>query len=357
MIEALQQNMNLPDRELKALLETDCYDTYLFAAADKVRRRVYGNEVYIRGLIEISNYCGNNCYYCGIRRGNEAVRRYRLGKQEILECCREGYRLGFRTFVLQSGEDGGYSDNDICQIVAEIKTEFPGCAVTLSLGEKSRRIYLDYYSAGADRYLLRHESANSQLYNSLHPNEMEISSRKECLYDLKEIGYQVGAGFMVGAPYQTIDNIVEDLRFLQELKPDMIGIGPFLTHSQTPFRDFGNGSLTLTLRLIGIMRLMFPYGLIPATTALDTIAADGRERGLKAGANIVMPNLSPVNVRKLYSLYDNKSCTGEEAAEYVAALKKKVSKAGYTIACARGDVIKQSLTEPSRVGSDPAERR
>ncbi|MDY4976740.1 MAG: [FeFe] hydrogenase H-cluster radical SAM maturase HydE [Clostridia bacterium] len=340
MINTLVQTHDLPEDELKELLETSASDTLLFSAADKVRRSIYGDEVYLRGLIEFTNYCKNNCYYCGIRRDNKEAVRYRLDKEEILACCKEGYALGFRTFVLQGGEDPFYNDQMICEIVSAIREQFADCAITLSIGEKSRKSYLDYYNAGANRYLLRHETAEEAHYRRLHPDSMSLKNRKRCLFDLKEIGYQVGSGFMVGSPDQTTQNLIADLRFLQELKPDMIGIGPYLTHHQTPFAGCPDGSLALTLRMISLVRLMFPYGLIPATTALGTIHPQGREMGLKAGANVVMPNLSPVRVRKLYQLYENKICTGEEAAQCRGCLERRVESAGYRVVTAIGDVKK-----------------
>lgn len=340
LINQLASNHDLPNAELDAILQTTELDASLFAAADAVRRKIYGDEVYIRGLIEFTNYCKNNCYYCGIRRDNKQAARYRLTKEEILSCCKEGYTLGFRTFVLQGGEDPFYSDKLICEIVSAIREQFPDCAITLSIGEKSRESYLSYYRAGANRYLLRHETAEDTHYQKLHPENMHLANRKRCLYDLKEIGYQVGSGFMVGSPYQTPQNLIADLRFLQELEPDMIGIGPYINHAQTPFADFQNGSFSLTLRLIAILRLMFPYALIPATTALGTIHPQGRELGLKAGANVVMPNLSPVSVRKLYTLYENKICTGEEAAQCRGCLERRVESAGYRIVTAVGNVKK-----------------
>ena len=337
LVQKLSEERNLSDSELKALLESQSLDTALFAAADKKRREVYGDEVYIRGLIEFTNYCANNCYYCGIRRGNTQVQRYRLGKDEILACCAEGYALGFRTFVLQGGEDPYYSDELICRIVSQIRSRYPDCAITLSIGEKSRQSYQAFFDAGANRYRLRHETAGKQHYRKLHPNSMGLQNRKRCLYDLKQIGYQVGSGFMVGSPFQTTEDLIEDLRFLQALQPAMIGIGPYITHPETPFASFANGSLALTLRLIAALRLMFPYGLIPATTALGTIHPQGRELGLKAGANVVMPNLSPVAVRKLYDLYENKICTGEEAAQCRSCLERRVRAAGYRIVTAIGN--------------------
>ena len=329
LIEDLHKNKDLPDAQLKEIIESDECEQELFEKADGIRQSYYGTDIYIRGLIEFTNYCKNNCYYCGIRRENKKVKRYRLGKDEILSCCKQGYALGFRTFVLQGGEDGAFSDELICDIVSKIKTLYPDCAVTLSLGEKSHDSYNAYFKAGADRYLLRHETANAEHYRALHPDSMSLENRKKCLWDLKEIGYAVGSGFMVGSPYQTTECLIDDLRFLQELQPDMVGIGPYISHKNTPFSDHKNGDLHLCLRLIAIIRLMFPDALIPATTALGTIDKRGRELGLTAGANVVMPNLSPVNVRKQYELYDNKICVYEGAAQCRGCLENRVASVGY----------------------------
>ena len=331
MIEKLSKQRNLSDDELLLILNTNKYDKELFCRADEIRRKIYGDKVYIRGLIEFTNYCKNDCYYCGIRNSNKTAERYRLSKEDILACCKEGYSLGFRTFVLQGGEDSFYTDELLCSVISEIRKNYPDCAITLSIGEKKKQSYKAFFEAGANRYLLRHETADNAHYSKLHPAYMSLENRKRCLFDLKEIGYQVGSGFMVGSPFQTIDNIISDLRFLQELKPDMIGIGPYITHAETPFAGYSNGSLELTLRLISILRLLFPYALIPSTTALGTIAPNGRELGLKAGANVVMPNLSPVKFRKLYDLYENKICTGEEAAQCRGCLEQRVKNAGYQI--------------------------
>ncbi len=313
-------------------------DEYLRKKADAVRRERYGTDVFVRGLIEITNYCKNNCYYCGIRCGNHQVRRYRLSPEDILFCTDEGYRLGFRTFVLQGGEDPSFTDDVVCGIVSAIRERHPDCAITLSIGEKSRASYQAYFSAGANRYLLRHETADESHYGQLHPREMSYQNRIRCLYDLKEIGYQVGSGIMVGSPYQTYSNILSDLRFLQKLNPDMIGIGPYLVHHETPFSDKKNGSLLLTLRLLSILRLIFPHALLPATTALGTISPAGRELGLLSGANVLMPNLSPSDVRQLYTLYENKLHTGIESAQCRDELAKSIASIGYRIVTDRGDV-------------------
>ena len=338
MIYRLSRDGDLPDSALAALLETDVYDGLLFSLADGQRRRYYGDKVYIRGLIEFSNYCKNDCLYCGIRRSNASAERYRLTKEEILSCAEEGYGLGFRTFVLQSGEDPWYTDDRVCDLVSSIRMRYPDCAVTLSIGEKPRESYQAYFDAGARRYLLRHETADDSHYAMLHPASMSPQNRKRCLYDLKEIGFQVGAGLMVGTPYQKTEHLISDLRFMQELRPDMIGIGPFMTHRQTPFSDFPNGSFHLTLRLLAVTRLMFPYALIPATTALGTIDPKGRERGLQAGCNVVMPNLSPVRFRKYYELYDNKICTGDESARCRTCLEARAASVGYHVVTDVGDV-------------------
>lgn len=340
-VQSLALTGDLPDDALLALIQTDAWDGALAKEADAVRRSVYGDEVYVRGLIEFTNYCKNNCYYCGIRRGNGKLRRYRLTEEEILACCREGYDLGFRTFVLQGGEDPFFTDAKICSLVSKIKTAHPDCALTLSIGEKPRASYQAYFDAGADRYLLRHETAGDAHYARLHPAEMSLANRKRCLWDLKEIGYQVGAGFMVGSPYQTAEDLLRDLRFLQRLDPDMIGIGPFIPHEDTPFSGYPKGELALVLRLLSVLRLMFPHALLPATTALGTIARDGRERGLKAGANVVMPNLSPTSVRKLYMLYNDKICTGEESAQCRGCLEARVRQAGYRIVTSVGNVRRE----------------
>lgn len=328
---------DLTDNELVRLISTDEYDEKLKARADEVRQSIYGRDVYIRGLIEFTSFCRRNCLYCGLRRENHRE-RYRLTDKQIFGCCETGYSLGFRTFVLQGGEDAFFDDLHICRIVSNIKERFPDCAVTLSIGEKPRKSYLAYKKAGADRYLLRHETADLAHYKKLHPPEMSLKNRMRCLYDLKELGYQTGAGFMVGSPFQTAESIVSDLRFMQKLQPEMIGIGPFIPAKGTPFAEYPAGELSLTLRLISIIRLMFPNALIPSTTALGTIHPKGREMGLSAGANVVMPNLSPTSVRRLYSIYDNKICTGDEAAECRRCLEKRVLAAGYRIVTDRGDI-------------------
>lgn len=341
IVEKLYSTGDLSDSELEQLILTDDEEAaeLLKKYADETRRKYYGDKVFLRGLIEISSYCKNDCTYCGIRRSNKDADRYRLSREEILSCCENGYELGFRTFVMQGGEDPYFSDDVMVSIISEMREKYPDCAITLSLGERSRESYKKMKDAGADRYLLRHEAASEELYSKLHPKEMSLQNRKKCLFDLRELGYQVGAGFMVGAPFQTVKDLICDLRFLQELRPQMIGIGPFVPHHNTPFADEKGGTLELTLRLLGILRLLFPKVLLPATTALGTISPIGRELGLKTGCNVVMPNLSPVKVRKKYDLYDNKICTGEEAAECRGCLQRRIESAGYTVANERGDQI------------------
>ncbi|MCL2744953.1 MAG: [FeFe] hydrogenase H-cluster radical SAM maturase HydE [Planctomycetaceae bacterium] len=329
---------SLSNAELKQLLETSSFDVELATAADKVRKEYYGTDVYLRGLIEFTNYCKNNCFYCGIRCGNTKLERYRLTEDEIYSCCETGYELGCRTFVMQGGEDPFYDDELLCRIISTIRHRHPDCAITLSIGEKTAESYQRYFDAGANRFLLRHETASEEHYAALHPPQMSLRNRKECLLALKQIGYQTGSGFMVGSPFQTTDNLIADLRFLQKLQPDMIGIGPFIVHHDTPFKDYPNGSLQLTLRLISVLRLMFPNVLLPATTALGTIDPRGRELGLRCGANVVMPNLSPIGVRKKYELYDNKICTGEEAAEGLSSLVRSIADSGYKIVTDIGNV-------------------
>lgn len=338
IIDKLHSTNNLTDDEFMTLL-SEPLNPYLTQTADTVRRKFYGNKVYIRGLIEISNYCKNDCYYCGIRCSNKNTQRYRLTHEDIINCCTEGYSLGFRTFVMQGGEDNHFSDAEMCGIISDIKERFPDCAVTLSLGERSYESYKSMYIAGADRYLLRHEAADNTLYSYLHPKNMSLENRKNCLFNLKEIGYQTGSGFMVGAPNQTNLDILADIRFLQELKPQMIGIGPFISHKDTPFHSCANGTLEMTLKLLSIFRLIFPSVLLPATTALGSICPDGRERGIMSGANVVMPNLSPFAVRKLYTLYDNKLFSGSESAQALSDLKRCMKDIGYEITVERGDFI------------------
>ena len=244
---------------------------YLFGKSRKIREKVYDKKVFIRGLIEFTNYCKNDCLYCGIRRSNKNTERYRLTKDDILICCKEGYELGFRTFVLQGGEDPYFTDDKMTDIISSVKSCYPDCALTLSIGEKDHNSYQAYFDAGADRYLLRHETADSIHYSKLHPSELSWENRIKCLYDLKSIGYQVGCGFMVGSPYQTADNLAEEMLLLKKLDPQMVGIGPFIAHHDTPFANEKSGTLELTLFMLGLIRLTLPNVLLPSTTALGTI--------------------------------------------------------------------------------------
>ncbi len=340
-IDWLASHQHLPPEEIEQLLTDPSEDTiqYLFNRAAAVRKQYYGTDVYVRGLIEISSYCRNNCYYCGIRKGNTKAQRYRLSKEEILLACRNGYKSGFRTFVLQGGEDPYFTDLQLIPLIQAIKKEYPDCALTLSLGERSRDSYLACFQAGADRYLLRHETANPIHYRQLHPTPMSWEHRIQCLYQLKEIGYQVGCGFMVGTPGQTKKDLAQEVAFAEEFRPHMIGIGPFLPHSQTPFAQKSAGTLQQTLMLLALLRLTLPKTLLPATTALNTLTPGGREAGILAGANVIMPNLSPPEVRGKYQLYDNKLSVGLEAIEGFAILKEQIKQIGYQTVVARGDSL------------------
>lgn len=343
LAEKLIQNHQLSKEEYVKLLnawEDSQVREVLREEAVRLRDYYYGRNIFTRGLIEFTNYCKNNCYYCGIRKGNHNVVRYRLSKEEIWECCEQGYALGFRTFVLQGGEDPYFTDERVVEIVQGIKERYPDCAVTLSIGEKSFESYQKFRTAGADRYLLRHETADEEHYRSLHPESMHLSERKACLWNLKTLGYQVGAGFMVGSPNQTIETLAEDLVFLQELQPQMVGIGPFIPHHDTQFRDEPAGSVEFTLFLLSVIRIILPKVLLPATTALGTMDPLGREKGAEHGANVVMPNLSPLSRRKQYDLYDNKISMNEEAAERKELLRKKMELIGYCLADGRGDAVK-----------------
>ena len=346
LIEKLNNTHSLnKDEALQLIKQGAQHKNLLFALAQQAAQKSFGRQIFVRGLIEFTNYCKNDCYYCGIRRSNKNAARYRLTQEEILECCRAGYGLGFRTFVLQGGEDYFYSDDNIAAIVRAIKAQHSDCAVTLSIGERSRETYALWKQAGADRYLLRHETADFAHYAKLHPAELSAANRQQCLYTLKELGYQAGAGFMVGSPYQTAENLADDLMFLQKLRPQMIGIGPFIPHHDTPFKDEPAGSVELTLVLLAILRLLFPHVLLPATTALGTLAPGGRLLGIRAGANVIMPNLSPQNVRGKYLLYDNKLHTGAEAAEALNELQREVASIGYRIVSARGDYTEEPWTQ------------
>lgn len=339
IVDKVKRRQDITLEEFRMIMETASKEDmdYLASTAREVADSIYGKNVYVRGLIEFTNYCRNDCYYCGIRRSNKEAERYRLTEEQIMECCQMGYELGFRTFVLQGGEDPYFTDDRICEIIRNIKNRYEDCAITLSIGEKSRASYERYFEAGADRYLLRHETANECHYRKLHPAELSLENRKRCLWNLKEIGYQVGAGFMVGTPGQTMETLYEDIRFIKELQPHMVGIGPFIPQHSTPFKGEKAGTLEETLKLLSIIRLIHPKVLLPATTALGTIHPMGREKGILAGANVVMPNLSPVSVRKKYELYDNKICTGDEAAECKNCLQSRMEKIGYTIPVDRGD--------------------
>ncbi len=338
LIDALDKNGDLPENDLLAILDqidSTSYE-YLREKADRKRKLHYDDRVFMRGLIEFTNFCAQDCSYCGIRASNIKADRYRLTQEDILSCCAEGYRLGYRTYVLQGGEDPWFTDEKLCAIIEEIKTRFPDTAITLSVGERSRESYQRLFDAGADRYLLRHETASKRLYERLHPG-MSFTNRMECLKNLKEIGFQVGAGFMVGLPDQTNSDLVMDLKFLHDFNPHMIGIGPFIPHSDTPLGGSDGGTVEKTLVMVALTRLMVPGALMPATTAMGTLDSLGREKAIKAGANVVMPNLSPTDVRTKYEIYENKICTGDEAAHCRVCIEKRIQGAGYTVDMSRGD--------------------
>ena len=346
LIKKLREQRSLERDEFRKLLTemTEDDEEFLYKNSREVRERYYGKDVYIRGLIEFTNYCRRDCLYCGIRASNKECQRYRLTHDEIMDCAKTGYGLGFRTFVMQGGEDMTISDDEMCRIISDLKTDHPDCAVTLSIGERERESYERYFTAGVDRFLLRHESVTPEHYSSLHTASQTIEKRLRCLNDLKEIGYQTGCGIMIGSPFQTVDHIINDLIFMKEFQPHMVGMGPFIPHAQTPFKDKPAGSLKDTLHMLGIIRLILPNVLLPATTALGTIVPNGRELGLLAGANVVMPNLSPTAVRAKYTLYDGKISTGAEAAECLADIKERIESAGYELAVARGDYAGQDIS-------------
>lgn len=340
LIDKLRHERTLSLEEYQILIKGYTPEIAEYAAKEAVdvRKKIYGHKIYIRGLIEISNICRNDCYYCGIRKSNEKCDRYRLAKEEILECCEEGYHAGFRTFVLQGGEDGYFTNEILCDIVSGIRNKFSDCAITLSLGELSAKSYRELYKAGADRYLLRQETADKEHYKKLHPGQMSYENRMQCLQTLKEIGYQTGCGFMVGAPYQTPETLAKDLKFIETFQPDMCGIGPFIPHKDTVFKEEEAGSVEFTCYLLSLIRLIYPPVLLPATTALATLDEKGREKGILSGANVVMPNLSPISVRKKYQLYDHKACTGQESIQGLEELKKRMEDISYQVVCDRGDV-------------------
>ena len=339
LVDLLAERHALTHEEYRALVKGQTPELAAYAAkkADSLRREIYGTDIYVRGLIEIGNYCKNDCIYCGIRKSNTNCDRYQLTREQILECCEEGWDLGFRTFVLQGGEDPYFTNDKIVEIVKKIRSAYPDCAITLSLGEKSREAYERFFHAGANRYLLRHETYDATHYSQLHPAGMSGKQRLQCLQNLKETGYQTGTGIMVGSPGQTVEHLIQDILFIEKLRPEMIGIGPFLPHQDTPFARYSSGTLEQTLLLLSIFRLMHPSALIPSTTALATLTPDGRERGILAGANVVMPNLSPQKERKKYTLYNNKASLGAESAEGIRILQQQLHNIGYEISFSRGD--------------------
>jgi len=339
LIDKLNSEHALLHEEWGQIFDTwDAYDLqYAARLANCISLERFGRKIYFRGIIEFTNVCKNDCYYCGIRAGNSNCARYRLDEEDILKCCADGYAHGFRTFVLQGGEDPYYTKEKICGIVHRITEEYPDCAVTMSIGELDRDFYQALYDAGARRYLLRHETADAEHYASLHPAGMALESRMRCLKDLKEIGFQTGCGIMVGSPYQTSEHLAKDMEFMTEFQPEMVGLGPFIPHKDTPFRDEPAGSVDKTLLVIALTRILLPDALIPSTTALGTAEAEGRQKGVLAGCNVVMPNLSPMEVRKKYMLYDGKVGTDMSAEAGIRTLRAQMEEIGYEVVVTRGD--------------------
>ena len=340
-VERLVKGDRLNASEMGQLLSSAVQDPTILQLlrenAVRTARQQFGLGIYIRGLIELSSYCKCNCLYCGLRRSNRDAERDRRTAEEVLECCKEGYKLGFRTFVLQGGEDGTHSDEWLEMLICQMRSLYPDVAITLSLGERSEQSYIRLKRAGANRYLLRHEAANAALYESLHPDGRGLQHRLMCAEALQRSGYQVGLGMMIGVKGQTIDHIVEDLMLIERMKPEMVGIGPFLPHKATPLGGEPAGDLNLTLATIAIVRLLLPKALLPSTTALATLTPRGRLEGILSGANVVMPNLSPSDVRAKYAIYENKASWGKEAAEGLEALERELESIGYHIDYSRGD--------------------
>ena len=339
IIDELNANKTLDMQKWQKLISEHTDEDYMYSSqlARKIAKEKFSNKLYLRGIVEFTNICRNDCLYCGIRRSNSSVARYRLDKSDILECCKLGYELGYRTFVFQGGEDAYFTDDILCDIIKNVKNKFPDCAITMSVGERSYESYKKMYDAGADRYLLRHETADCAHYSKLHPENMQLKNRMQCLENLKEIGYQTGCGMMIGSPYQTSAELACDMQFISEFKPHMIGMGPFIPHKDTPFKDKKSGSVSLTLFLLSLCRIMLPNVLLPATTALGTVDEEGQKKGVLSGCNVVMPNLSPLSVRKKYMLYDNKVGSDLDALQSLDRLKRQVEEIGYEIICDRGD--------------------
>ncbi len=339
LIDKLYQEQTLSKDELLTLIKiTDEDDySYLRKKANQKKEETFGKSVYIRGLIEFTNYCKNDCYYCGIRCSNRQVKRYRLSLEDILACCEAGVNLNIQTYVLQGGEDPFFNDDKLVEIIKKIKEKYPEKAVTLSVGERSAESYQKLKDAGADRYLLRHETATDEHYQKLHPENLTLANRKECLYHLQNTGFQTGAGFMVGSPYQTDEHLANDLLFLKKLNPEMVGIGPFIHHNDTPFSSYPDGTVKKTILMVSLTRLLLPKALLPSTTALASLDPDGRKIALLSGANVVMPNLTPLSERKNYLLYQNKIAVGEETAECFQKLKEEIESIGLSIDLSRGD--------------------
>lgn len=343
LVHRLVGERTLKRDEFRALIASCDSQTLEYIRKESVRtaQERFGHGIFVRGLIEISSFCRNDCAYCGLRRSNRSAERYRLNHEQIMECCKEGYDAGLRTFVLQGGEDANLTDEWLEQIIHDIRHIYPDVAITLSLGERSYDSYKRLYDAGATRYLLRHEAANEELYRKLHPQTMSHANRIACIENLKEIGYQTGMGMMIGVRGQSVDDLVDDLLLMERIRPQMIGIGPFIPHRNTPLGDYPAGSVELTLLMLSIVRLMHPSALIPSTTALATLSAEGRRMGILSGANVVMPNLTPPSERKKYAIYEDKASSGSEAVEGLRALEQELNEIGYHIDYSRGDYKKE----------------
>lgn len=333
LIEKASTLHRLEREELIALLEDENCNQNLFEAADSVRKNFVGDEIHLRGLIEFSNICKNNCCYCGLRRDNRKISRYRLENAEILELAAHGAAMGLKTIVLQSGEDAYYGCERLCEIIRGIKRL--NVALTLSIGEKSLEDYQAYHAAGADRFLLRIETTDRTLYER-HDPEMSWEARRQCLTDLRRAGLEVGSGCLVGLPGQTVASLADDILFFKEIEADMIGIGPFIPHPDTPLGDASGGRLETALKVMALTRLLLPDINIPATTAMETLAQDGQIRALKAGANVIMPNITLTDYRRYYELYPGKSATGYTPDESLKKVVAKIESIGRKVALGFG---------------------
>lgn len=338
IIAKAENTHDLRKDEIVQLLTTDEYNGELFAAADRVRSKYVGDDVHLRGLIEFSNICKQNCLYCGLRRENRKINRYRLTPEQIIDFAGKAKTYGYRTVVLQSGEDENFDVATMQRIIREIKAM--DMALTLSVGEKTKEEYAAYREAGADRYLLRIETTDKQLYEKLDPG-MSFDNRKRCLRDLKELGFEVGTGCMVGLPGQTLESLADDILFFKEIDADMIGIGPFIPNADTPLSEEKGGTFTLSLKVMAITRLLLPDINIPATTAMESLDHNGRVIALGSGANVVMPNVTEGDYRKWYALYPGKICINDTPAHCRSCITGKIGGIGRKVSSECGYRQKQ----------------